>query len=98
MYNMPEDYQKKLKKLMKNKNFVFCITVYPVAFVLFLSLFIFVKSTDFKDSALTYTVFSFLVLGIIAVVTIFERVEKRATYKVQGDKLKLKRSDSTWKA
>lgn len=98
MFPLSTANKKKFKKYLKNRNFVFCVTLYPVAFILYLVLFGYSQSNDFKEHALIYAITSFLVLGIVAIITIFETIEKRASHKVQGDKLKIKQSDSSWKS
>ncbi len=98
---MQEAHKKKFKKLLKDRKFVFCITVYPISLLIYIAGFIYVRSksndTDFLEFAMMYTVVSLVILGFISVMTIFEKIEKRAAHKVQGDKLKLKRNEKNWK-
>lgn len=98
---MHEAHKKKFKKLLKDRKFVFCITVYPIALIIYIAGLIYISSkrnaNDFLEFAMIYTVVSLVILGFISVMTIFEKIEKRASYKVQGDKLKLKRNEKNWK-
>lgn len=98
---MQETHKKKFKRLLKDRKFVFCITVYPISLLIYLSGLAYVSSRsnddEFLEFAMIYTVVSLVILGFISVMTIFEKIEKRASYKVQGDKLKLKRNEKNWK-
>lgn len=98
---MSEVHKKKFRRLLKDRNFVFTITVYPLALILYMLGRYYIRlrsdNEDFIEFAMLYTIASLVVLGFIAVMTIFEKIEKRASYKVQGDKLKLKRNEKNWK-
>jgi Na+/melibiose symporter-like transporter len=88
---------KQLKKLLRNKDFVFCIVAYPVALLLYVILRVYIPEPESEETGTYYTLVSILILGFVATVSIFERIEKRALHKVQGDKLKIKQKDISWK-
>lgn len=89
---------KQIKKLLRNRDFVFCIITYPIALVAFIILKVYIGNTDFEtDTRTYYRIVSFVVLGFVAILSIFERVEKKVLHKGQGDKLKIKQKESNWK-
>ena len=89
---------KKIRKLLRDRDFVFCIISYPLLLVLYIVLKVYIGNTEFEtDTRTYYRIVSFVVLGFISILSIFERIEKKAMHKVQGDKLKIKQKERNWK-
>jgi hypothetical protein len=89
--------KKKLKKYLKNKDVVFCMITYPSIFLIYIFLLLYIKLSDMAVISPRYTFFSFLILSFLSILSIVERIDTKFSHKVQGDKLKLKRVDNTWK-
>lgn len=88
---------KQFKKLLRNRDFVFCIIAYPIALFLYIIIKIYIANANFEEAAVPYTIISIVILGFIMVISLFERIERKVTYKGQGDKLNLKRMENNWK-
>lgn len=87
-----------IKKILKNRDFVISLACYPTALLLYLILKSYLRHFEFRAN--TGFWYSFLIFGGFAtfiVVTVFERVERVIFYKGQGDKLKMKQKENTWR-
>lgn len=89
---------KALKKLAKSRNFIFTVIVYPLGIFAYLYFRKYINMNPFKEQNIKwYSGLSFLVMAFLAIYTVYELIEKRLLHKIQGDKLKIKQSEGTWR-
>jgi len=89
---------KSLKRLLKNRNFLFCVITYPLAYCLFLYAKQYLNMHPLPADKVNWVSgVSFAVLAFVTGFTIYELIEKRLFHKVQGDKLKMKQHQRDWR-
>jgi len=85
-------------RILKSKEFWFVIIFYPCCLIAYLFTRMYLNMTVFKlEDTQRYFDVASAILAVTVVYTIYERIEKRFSYKVQGDKLKIKQSEKGWK-
>lgn len=86
---------KQFKKLMRNKDFTFSMLTYPIALLVYLILELYIKTNKLsEDTSFWYALSSFGLFTTIVFISIWERIEKRVSHTVQGDKLKMKQKEN----
>ena len=89
---------KSMRKIFRNKDFYFVITVYPLGA---LSLW-YLQKKLLESGIMTderKEMYSLLSIGLaifFVFYTVYEIVDKKLLYKNQGDKLRLKQGDKEW--
>ncbi len=88
-----------LKRIFRNKDFYFVMTVYPIGAFLFVYALQKVRGNQIftKEKQEMYSVISIVLMTLFVVYTIYEMIDKKLLYKNQGDKLKLKQGEKGWR-
>ena len=87
-----------LKRIAKNRNFLFCVIAYPISYCIFLYSKRYINLHPLSvDTINWYSGISFVILAFMTGLTIYELIEKRLFHKRQGDKLKIKQHQKDWR-
>lgn len=88
-----------LKRIFRNRDFYFVLTVYPLGAFLFVYALQKVKNNQiFKGNDQEMcSVISITLMTFFVIYTVYEMIDKKLLYKNQGDKLKLKQGEKGWK-
>ena len=88
-----------LKRIFRNRDFYFVLTVYPLGAFLFVYALQKINSSSIftKESQEMYSVISITLMMFFVAYTVYEMFDKKLFYKNQGDKLKLKQGEKGWR-
>ena len=88
-----------LKRVFRNRDFYFVLTVYPLGAFLFVYALQKVRNNQIftKGSQEMCSVISITLMVFFVIYTVYEMIDKKLLYKNQGDKLKLKQGEKDWR-
>ena len=92
---MNDDVLKFLQRILKNKHFWFVVIVYPgLCLIYSYAKDYFIKNPLPDNFEKLYSNIMFICMFALVVFAGYELIEKRLTYKIQGDKLRIKQGDN----